>query len=123
MKNSAFYKYLDDGALTAVKLAHVWQYAAAIKVCPDEVVQPLTVANPKLAAQYAREEAVFEALDADNPLAAAIADAPDEATVAELIAAAPPDVRAEYVAGLGLAEYSQEELCNQYKQLILGETT
>lgn len=121
MRNVEFYKYIDEGALAAVKLAHVWQYALAVKVCPDDVVEPLTVANPKLAAQFAREEAVFDALDAPNALDVAVANV-SEAQALQLIAAAPADVRAEYAAGLGLAEYSQEQLCTQYKQLILGET-
>lgn len=121
MKNTEFYKYLDDGALTAIKLAHVWQFAAAISVCPDEIVQPLTTVNPKLAADYARQESVFDALDAPNALDVAVAAA-SETEARRLIAAADPATRAEYAAGLALAEYSQEQLCNQYKQLILGET-
>jgi hypothetical protein len=121
MTNAEFYEYLDGGALTAVPLAHVWQYALAVKVCPDDVVEPLTVANPKLAAQFAREEAVFDALDAPNPLHAAVADV-SEAQALAIIAAAPPDVRAEYASGLALAEYTQEQLCTQYRSLILGDT-
>jgi hypothetical protein len=121
MTNTQVYEYLDAGARSAVTLDHVWQYALAIKVCPDDIVEPLTLANPKLAAEYARQEAVFEVLDAPNTLAVAVA-AVGEAEALALIAAASPDVRAEYAAGLALAEYSQEQLCAQYKQLILGET-
>jgi hypothetical protein len=120
MTNTQFYEYLDAGALTAIQLKHTWQYALAIKVCPDDVVEPLILANPKIAAEYARQEAVFDALDAPNALAVAVADV-DEAQALALIAAAPPDVRAEYAAGLALAEYSQEQIMSQYRQLILGE--
>lgn len=121
MTNTQFYEYLDRGALTAIQLQHTWQYALAIKVCPDDQVEPLTVLNTKLAKEYARQEAVFEALDAPNALTVAVAAA-DEAQALELIAAAPADVRAEYAADLAMGEYSQEQLMAQYRQLILGET-
>jgi hypothetical protein len=120
MTNTEFYTYLDGGALTVVQLQHTWQYALAIKTCPDDLVEPITVANPKIAAEYARQEAVFDVLDAPNALAVAV-PAAGEAEALALIAAASPEVRAEYAAGLGMAEYTQEQLCTQYKQLILGE--
>jgi hypothetical protein len=120
MTNAQFFEYLDGGALSPLRLDHVWQYALAIKVCPDEIVQPLTVANSRLAAQFAREEAVFDALDAPNPLHVTVA-AVGEAAARELIAAADPATRAEYAADLAMGEYTQEQLCDQYRQLILGE--
>ncbi len=121
MTNTQFFEYLDAGALTPVRLAHVWQYALAIRVCPENVVEPLTTLNAKLAAQFAREEAVFDALDAPNPLHATVAEV-GEAEARELIAAAPLDVRAEYAADLAIGEYTHEQLCDQYRQLILGES-
>jgi hypothetical protein len=128
MNNADFYTYLGDlptlppGTSTAVKLAHVWQFAAVLKACPDDsAVVALTMSNPELAAQYAAQEAVYEALDAPNPLHALVADAPDDATVLRILATAPPEVRAEYANDLALTSYSQEQLCGQYTKLILGE--
>ena len=128
MNNAAFYAYLGEpptlapGTSTNVKLAHVWQFAAVLKACPnDAAVVALTMANPKLAAEYAAQEAAYEALDVPNPLHAAIAAAGSDAERLALITVAPSHVRAEYADDLALSTYSQEQLCGQYVKLILGE--
>ena len=130
MTNADFYKFLGEpptlplGTSTNVKLAHVWQFATALAACPDDAaVVALTVANPNLAADYANQEAVYEALTAPNVLHAAVAAAGNDAAALALIEAAPPAVRAEYADDLALCEYSQEQLCGQYRQLVLGETS
>ena len=128
MNNTEFYAYLGapptlpEGTSTHVKLAHVWQFATVLDACPDNAAMvTLTKANPKLAAEYASQEAIYEALTAPNVLHAAVAAAGSDAAALALIEAAPPDVRAEYADDLALAEYSQEQLCGQYRQLVLGE--
>jgi hypothetical protein len=128
MNAAEFYAYLGEpptlppGTSTNVTLAHVWQFAAVLRACPDDAaVVTLTVANPTLAAAYAAQEAVYEALDKPNPLHTAVAAAPDDAHALALIAAAPADVRAEYANDLAMAAYTQEQLCGQYVKLILGE--
>jgi hypothetical protein len=122
VNNSEFYRYLGAGADRVVGLEHVWQYALAIKACPDELVQALTVANPRIAAEFARQEAMYEALNAPNPLHAAVAAAPDDAQALAFIEAESADVRAEYANDLALGEYDQEQLCGQYRALVLGES-
>jgi hypothetical protein len=128
MTNAEFYAYLGEpptlppGTSTDVVLDHVWQFAAVLKACPDDAaVVTLTVANPALAATYAAQEAVYEALNAPNPMHAAIAAASDDAHALAIIAAAPADVRGEYANDLAMAEYNQETLCGQYRKLVLGE--
>ena len=128
MTNAEFYAYLGEpptlppGTSTSVKLAHVWQFAAVLAACPDDAaVVALTVTNPKLAADYASQEATYEALCAPNVLHAAVAAANSDAEALALIEAAPPAVRAEYADDLALSEYSTEQLCGQYRQLVLGE--
>jgi hypothetical protein len=128
VNNADFYKFLGEpptlppGTSTAVTLAHVWQFSAVLKACPDDAaVVALTVANPRLAAEYAMQEAVYEALDAPNPLHALVADAPDDRAALAILQAAPDNVRAEYANDLAMSAYTQEQLCGQYTQLILGE--
>jgi hypothetical protein len=129
MNNADFYAYLGppptlpEGTSTSVKLAHVWQFAAVLGACPDDAaVVALTVANPKLAADYANQEAMYEALTAPNMLHATVAAAGSDAAALAQIEAAPPAVRAEYADDLALCEYNQEQLCGQYRQLVLGES-
>jgi hypothetical protein len=128
MNNADFYKFLGEpptlppGTSTNVRLSHVWQFAATLKACPDDsAVVALTVANPSLASEYAAQEAVYDALDAPNPLHALMADAPDDAAALRILEAAPARLRAEYADDLALTSYSQEQLCGQYTKLILGE--
>jgi len=126
MNNTEFYAHLAklaDGAPANVKLAHAWQFAAALTVCPDGAAAvALTVANSKLAEQYANQEAVYEALCAPNVLHAALAAVGSNDEALAIIGEAPADVRAEYADDLALAEYNQEQLCGQYRQLVLGES-
>jgi hypothetical protein len=125
MNNADFYAHLaklPDGASSRVKLAHVWQFATLLAACADDAaVVALTVANPKLAEQYANQEAAYEALSTPNPLHAAVATL-DDAAALTVIGAAAPAERAEYADDLALAEYTQEQLCGQYRQLVLGES-
>jgi hypothetical protein len=126
MNNADFYALLaklPEGASANVRLAHAWQFAAALAACPDTAAAvALTVANPKLAEQYANQEAIYEALCAPNALHAALAAAGGDAQALATIEAAAPAVRAEYADDLALAEYNQEQLCGQYRQLVLGES-
>ena len=128
MTNDEFYKFLGapptlpPGTSTAVRLDHVWQFAAVLQACADTgSAVALTVANPRLAADYAAQEAVYEALDAPNPLHAAMAAASNDAARLATIAAANASERAEYADDLALGEYDQDALCSQYTTLILGE--
>ena len=121
MNNAKFYAALSDPA-SLPRLKHAWQFAAALKACTDDATAVvLTERNPKLAAAYAAQEAVLEALDAPNPLHAALADASTDAAALMLIDSAPEHVRTEYAADLAMAEYTQDQLCSQYVQLVLGE--
>jgi hypothetical protein len=128
MNNADFYKLLGDAptlpedTATAVKLKHVWQFAALLQACPDTPsIGSLTAANPKLAQQYAMQEAAYEALGAPNWLERAVDDAADDDETRLMIETADASVRAEYVGTLALAEYDQEQLCARYRELILGE--
>jgi hypothetical protein len=124
MNNAKFYEMLADPS-TLPKLKHVWQFALAVKACTDDAaVLALIDRNPKLAADYTAQEAVLEALDAPNPLHEAIASTSgDDEAAMLLIESAPEHVRAEYAADLAVAEYTQDQLCSQYVQLVLGETS
>jgi hypothetical protein len=128
MNNADFYKLLGDGptlpegTATAVKLKFPWQFAALLQACPDTAsVVALTAANPKLAQQYAMQEAAYEALGAPNWLQRAVDAAADDDETRLMIETAEPAVRAEYVGTLALAEYDQDQLCARYRELILGE--
>ena len=107
--------------IACLEFDHVWQFALAIKQCPQQLAVPMAEANPKIAAQFAQQEAMYESLNAPNPLHAAVAAAHDDTARLMLIAAAPDDERAEYANDLALLEYSQEQVCGNYRQLILGE--
>lgn len=123
MNNEQFYKLLEREPFDGnVKLAHTWQFAQALKACADDAaVVALTRANPTLAADYAMQESVHEALGAPNPLHAAVAATPNDATALAVIAGAPAASRAEYANDLALAEYTQDDLCARYRELVLGE--
>ncbi len=66
---------------------------------------------------------MLEALNAPNPLHAAVADAPNDHAVLLLVESAPEHVRTEYAADLAMTEYTQDQLCSQYVQLVLGEAS
>lgn len=123
MNNAKFYESLANPAALP-KLKHVWQFALALKACKDDATAvALAERNPKLAGEYAAQEAVLEALDAPNPLHAAIAATSDDDDAnLFLVESAPEHVRNEYANDLALAEYTQDQLCSQYVQLVLGET-
>ncbi|HWS67704.1 MAG TPA: hypothetical protein VN325_33460 [Steroidobacteraceae bacterium] len=119
-----FYAWLGPSATLPpdtsadVKLEHVWQFDLAIQAASDSQAVALTNRNPKLARDYAAQEAVREALDAPNPLHAEIAEATDKLAA---LNAAPAAVRAEYADDLAILAYDQDQLSASYRSLVLGE--
>jgi hypothetical protein len=128
MNSRDFYQWLGPsatlppGTSADVKLGHVWQFDLALQACPDdEHVRVLTFANPRLARDYAAQEAVREALERPNPLHAQITAAPSEAAKLAALNAAPAAVRAEYADDLAILAYEQDALSASYRSLVLGE--
>jgi hypothetical protein len=119
-----FYAWLDK--LTPadsgdVKLEQVWQFDLAIQAASAPQAVALTNRNPKLARDYAAQEAVREALEKPNPLHAEIAAAANSYDRLALINAAPAAMRAEYADDLAILAYAQDALSASYRSLVLGE--
>jgi hypothetical protein len=116
-----FYAWLDKftpADTGDVKLDQVWQFDLAVQIASASQAVALTNRNPKLARDYAAQQAVREALERPNPLHELVAVASDRLAV---LNAAPAPVRAEYADDLAMLAYDQDQLSASYRSLVLGE--